>query len=91
MTSSYTLPADVWGDVRRRYGGGSSYVVENAKIMKIAEFLDPPFPVPKRLSARYVEPFFFTPADRQKPNREVSNKDFKINRLFQKLRVEGEP
>lgn len=65
--------------------------MENAKIMKIAEFLDPPFPVPKRLSAKYIEPFFFTPADRQKPNREVSSKVFKINRLFQKLRIDDEP
>lgn len=78
-----SLFADAWGECRRRYGGGASMIVENAKLMKIAEFLDPPYPVPKRLSDRYVEPFFFTPADRSKPNRLTSPKAFKINRLFE--------
>eukprot|EP01039_Chlorochromonas_danica_P009137 gene9137-10087_t len=72
---------DAWGETRRRYGGGSSVLVQNAKMMKIIQFLDPPYPVSKRLCDRYVEPFFFTKADRRKPNREVSNHAFKINRF----------
>jgi hypothetical protein len=73
---------DAWGDCRKRHGGGSSMLVQNAKIMKIVTFLDPPHPVPKRLCDRYVAPFFYNPADRQKPNREISTKSFKINGLF---------
>lgn len=50
--------------------------------MKILNFLDPPHPVPKRLCDRYVEPFFFTPADKTPPNRLRSKKHFKLNRFF---------
>lgn len=73
---------DAWGDVKKRYGGAPSLTVEFAKAMKIVEFLDPPHPVPKRLCDRYVEPFFYTPADRAPPNRLRSSKHFKINKFF---------
>lgn len=76
---------DAWGSCRKRYGGGPSLIVENAKMMKIVDFLDPPHPVAKRLCDRYVEPFFFTPADRRKPNRETSGSSFKLNRLFDQI------
>lgn len=73
---------DVWGHIVRRYGGGSSVNCENAKLIQILEFLDPPNPVPKRMVDRYVEPFFFTTADYTEPNRLRSDKHFKINRFF---------
>jgi hypothetical protein len=50
--------------------------------MQIIEFLDPPHPVPGRLSEKYVEPNFYTKADRTKPNRNRSSHGFKINRFF---------
>jgi hypothetical protein len=73
---------DAWGNAKRRYGGAPSLCVEFAKAMKLIEFLDPPHPVPKRLCDRYVEPFFYTLADKAEPNRLRSPKHFKINKFF---------
>ncbi len=73
---------DVWGHIVRRYGGGSSVNCENAKMIQILEFLDPPHPMPKRMVDRYVEPYFFTTADYTDPQRLRSDKHFKINRFF---------
>jgi len=73
---------DCWGNIRRRHGGGPSMHCEYAKFMSIVEFLDPPHPVPQRLSARYVAPFFFTPADKTPPNRQRAKPYFKVHRFF---------
>lgn len=73
---------DCWGNIRRRHGGGPSMHCEYAKFMSIVEFLDPPHPVPKRLSTKYVEPFFFTPADKTPPNRLRAKPYFKVHRFF---------
>ena len=76
------LLVDVWGYITKRYGGGSSFEVENAKMIRIEEFLDPPHPVPQRLNTHYIEPFFYNPADRSPPNRMRSDHHFKVNKFF---------
>lgn len=75
-------PTDVWGYVKKRYGGGSSFEVENAKLIRIEDFLDPPHPVPERLNTHYVAPFYQNPADHSPPNRLRSSHHFKVNKFF---------
>lgn len=50
--------------------------------MNVVQVLDPPNPVSKRLCDRYVEPYFYTPADKSLPNRKIASKGFKVNRFF---------
>jgi hypothetical protein len=73
---------DAWGNCKRRHGGGPSTKCDFAMAMQIIEFLDPPHPVPGRLSEKYVEPYFYTKADKTKPNRNRSSHGFKVNRFF---------
>jgi hypothetical protein len=56
-----------------------------AMAMNIVEFLDPPHPVPSRLSEKYVEPNFYTKADRTAPNRKLASRWFKMNRMFDEV------
>jgi hypothetical protein len=81
-TTIIYLYIDVWGQIHRRYGGGPSYLVENAKAMHVIDYLDPPHPTSKRLASQYRPPFFFTTADRTPPNRMRSPASFKINRFY---------
>jgi hypothetical protein len=78
----YSSLVDIWGHIQRRHGGGPSSIVETARMIKIEEFLDPPYPVPTRLCAKYVDPFFQTPADRSPPNRMRASHHFKVNKFF---------
>ncbi len=57
-------------------------LMENVKFIGIVKFLDPPYPVPKRMADKYVEPHFFTGPDHHQPQREISDKITKAERVF---------
>lgn len=61
---------------------------EFVKFMGIVEFLDPPYPVPNRQCAKYVEPHFFTRPDTRLPNRSVSERVIKVDRSFDARKYE---
>jgi len=73
---------DAWGTFRKRLGGGSSYLCENAIAMNILKCLDPQQPMASRLCERYVDPYFYTKGEVSPTTRQRSSTTFRKNRFF---------
>ena len=76
------IAVDVWGTCKARHGGIPSKVCEFGRFMNIVEYLDAPNPMVTRLVRQNSIPFNFPGPDKTKPNRDVSDRDVKIYRMF---------
>ena len=74
------LTTDVWGQCRARHGGVPSVTCEFVRFMTVVEYLDPPCPLVTRLVKRNTLPF--PGPDKTKPNRERTDREVKILRMF---------
>ena len=78
----FILFLDAWGNCKARHGGIPSVICEFVRFTKVVEYLDPPHPRVTRLVKRNVMPHNFPGPDATKPNRETTEREVKIYRMF---------